>query len=166
MFREVVICYTTDMKIVIASDHAGFDLKSYLVKSLRESGHDIVDMGNSIHNDTDDYPDYIKLVGEYISEHNNPKQYRGIVIGGSGQGENICVNKFVNVRSVLIYGNDRELNTTIAKLSRQHNNANVMSLGARFIEQNRALEIVHIWLEENFSNEERHIRRLLKIENK
>ncbi|MBC7766776.1 RpiB/LacA/LacB family sugar-phosphate isomerase [Arenimonas sp.] len=154
------------MKIVIASDHAGFELKSYLIKALREKEYDVVDMGNTIYDDTDDYPDYIKMVGEYVSEHNNSKQYRGIVIGGSGQGENICVNKFTNVRSVLIYGNDRELNTTIAKLSRQHNNANVMSLGSRFIEQNRALEIVHIWLEENFSNEERHIRRLSKIENK
>ncbi len=154
------------MKIVIASDHAGFELKKYLVTSLQDKGYDVVDIGNGIYNEHDDYPDYIKMVGEYISEHNNSKQYRGIVIGGSGQGENICVNRFKNVRSALIYGNDIELNTQIAKLSRQHNNANVMSLGARFIEQRHALEIVQIWLDENFSNEERHIRRLTKIENK
>ncbi|MBC7981723.1 RpiB/LacA/LacB family sugar-phosphate isomerase [Candidatus Parcubacteria bacterium] len=154
------------MKIVIASDHAGFELKKYLVNSLQDKGYDVIDMGNTVYSETDDYPDYIKMVGEYISEHNNPKQYRGIVIGGSGQGENICANKFSHVRSVLIYGNDRGLNTEIAKLSRQHNNANVLSLGARFIETDHALEVVQIWLDEEFSNEERHIRRLSKIENK
>lgn len=154
------------MKIVIASDHAGFELKKYLVKALLEKMYDVIDMGNSVEDENDDYPDYIKMVGEYISEHDNPKLYKGIVIGGSGQGENICVNKFANVRSALIYGNDQELNITIAKLSRQHNNANVIALGARFIESERALETVLIWLEEGFSNEERHIRRLKKIENK
>jgi ribose 5-phosphate isomerase B len=122
-------------------------------------------MGNNVYNETDDYPDYIKMVGEFISEHYNPKQYRGIVIGGSGQGENICVNKYKNVRSALIYGNDIDLNTEIAKLSRSHNNANVISLGARFIEKEKALQVVQIWLEESFSNEERHTRRLSKIEN-
>lgn len=154
------------MKIVIASDHAGFELKGYLVKSLQDKGYDVIDMGNSVYVESDDYPEYIKMVGDYISEHNNPKQYRGIVIGGSGQGENICVNKFKNVRSALIYGNDIGLNTEIAKLSRQHNNANVLALGARFIENKHAGDIVEIWLDEDFSNEERHIRRLTKIENK
>ena len=154
------------MKIVIASDHAGFELKKYLVASLREKGFDVIDLGNTVYNEQDDYPDYVKMVGEFISEHNNPKRYRGIVIGGSGQGENICANKFSGVRSVLLYGNDRELNTEIAKLSRQHNNANVISLGARFIEQEHALQVVEFWLTEDFSNEERHVRRLSKIENK
>lgn len=153
------------MKIVIASDHAGFELKKYLVTSLKEKGYDVVDMGNNVYNETDDYPDYIKMVGEFISEHSNPKQYRGIVIGGSGQGENICANKYKNVRSALIYGNDIDLNTEIAKLSRSHNNANVISLGARFIEKEKALHVVQVWLEESFSNEERHTRRLSKIEN-
>ena len=154
------------MKIAIASDHAGFDLKSYLVKSLQDKGYDVIDMGNNIYNEIDDYPDYIKMVGEYISENNNPKQYRGIVIGGSGQGENICVNKFTHVRSALIYGNDTGLNTEIAKLSRKHNNANVIALGARLIESKHAIDVVETWLNEDFSNEERHIRRLSKLENK
>ncbi len=154
------------MKIAIASDHAGFELKKYLVNALQDKGYGVIDMGNSVYNEQDDYPDYIKMVGEYISEHDNPKQHRGIVIGGSGQGENICANKFSGVRSVLVYGNDRELNAEIAKLSRQHNNANVISLGARFVENQNALEVIEVWLTENFSNEERHIRRLSKIENK
>jgi ribose 5-phosphate isomerase B len=154
------------MKIAIASDHAGFELKKYLVDSFKGEGYDVIDLGNTIYDEQDDYPEYIKMVGEYISENNNPQQYRGIVIGGSGQGENICANKFVNVRSALIYGNDIVLNTEIAKLSRQHNNANVLSLAARFIEHKNAKDIVQIWLDEDFSNEERHVRRLSKIENK
>ncbi len=154
------------MKIVIASDHAGFELKKYLIESLKSINYEIIDLGNSVYNENDDYPDYIKMVGDFISEHNNSNMFRGIVIGGSGQGENICVNKFENVRSALLYGNDIVLNTEIAKLSRQHNNANVLSLGARFIEKENAFKLIQIWLEEKFSNDERHVRRLSKIENK
>jgi ribose 5-phosphate isomerase B len=148
------------MKIVIASDHAGFELKKYFIESLPE----IVDMGAFTYDENDDYPDYIKKVGEYISENFNSKEYRGIVIGGSGQGESICADKFVNVRSTLIYGDDMELNTQIAKLGREHNDANVISFGARFIINENALFIFKIWLNEPFSKEERHIRRLNKIE--
>lgn len=153
------------MKIAIASDHAGFELKEYLVKSLKEQSFDVIDMGPDTYTETDDYPDYIKQVGQFISENSDPEQYRGIVIGGSGQGENICANKHKNVRSILIYGNDIGLNETIAKLSRQHNNANVISFAARFIENANALGALESWLDENFSNEERHVRRLSKLEN-
>ncbi len=158
-------CYNMNMKIVIASDHAGFELKKSIIKFLEEIGCDVIDFGPLLYDENDDYPDYIKSVGEYILKNSNPDECRGIVIGGSGQGENICVNRYKNVRSVLIYGNDMDLNTKIAKLSRQHNNANVISFGARFIENKNAIEILKKWLEENFSNDERHIRRLLKIEN-
>ena len=152
------------MKIIIASDHAGFELKNHIISSLKEQSIDVLDMGPDSYNENDDYTDYIKKVGQYISENNNPEEYRGIVIGGSGQGENICANKYKNVRSILIYGNDIELNTKIAKLSRQHNNANVISFGARFIENEKAWEVLQTWLNTNFSNEERHVRRLSKLE--
>ena len=154
------------MKIVIASDHAGFELKKYLIKSLQESGlyTEITDMGSLSYDENDDYPDYIKNVGQYISENSNSEEYRGIVIGGSGQGENICANKYKNVRSILVYGNDINLNTDIVKLSRQHNDANTISFAARFISNENAFELLKIWLLEKFSNEERHIRRLSKIE--
>jgi ribose 5-phosphate isomerase B len=152
------------MKIVIASDHAGFELKQYIKESLKDFGFDTVDMGPEVYDENDDYPIYIKRVAEYISQNNNPDEYRGIVIGGSGQGENICANKFKKVRSVLIYGNDTELNTTIAKLSRQHNNANVISFGARFIEQGDAFHVLKYWLEEKFTGDPRHVRRLSKLE--
>lgn len=153
------------MKIIIASDHAGFELKKNIINSLNSLGFDTLDMGPDIYDENDDYPDYIKKVGQYISQNNNPDEYRGIVIGGSGQGENICVNKYKNVRSVLIYGNDIELNTKIAKLSREHNNANVISFAARFMENENVLQVLQTWISTNFSNEERHVRRLLKLEN-
>jgi ribose 5-phosphate isomerase B len=154
------------MKIVIASDHAGFDLKKYLIQFIKEydSNIEILDMGPDIYDENDDYPDYIKKVAEYISENNNPEMFRGIVIGGSGQGENICANKYKNIRSILVYGNDLNLNTQIAKLSREHNNANIISFGARFIENENAQQVLQTWLNTNFSNEERHVRRLSKLE--
>ena len=154
------------MKIAIASDHAGFELKKYFISLLEELGLEVTDFGPLLYDENDDYPDYIKSVGEYISKNNNSEEYRGIVIGGSGQGENICVNRFMNVRSALIYGNDFDLNQSIAKLSREHNDANVISFAARFIEEKEAGEILKIWLSEKFSNDERHVRRISKIENK
>lgn len=156
------------MKIAIASDHAGFELKKYLIQSLKEYSSDIevLDMGPDLYDKNDDYPLYIKRVGEYISENNNPDDYRGIVIGGSGQGENICANKFANVRSVVIYCNDMISNENMAKTTRQHNNSNVISFGARFIEQPNALQVLKYWLEEKFTGDPRHVRRLSAIENK
>lgn len=154
------------MKIAIASDHIGFELKKYLIQLLKEYnlGIEVLDMGPDLYDENDDYPDYIKKVGQYISKNNNPEEYRGIVIGASGQGENICANKYKNVRSILIYGNDIELNNKIAKLSREHNNANIISFGARFIENENAWQIIQTWLNTKFSNEERHVRRLSKLE--
>lgn len=155
------------MKIVIASDHAGFELKKFLIESLKnqDSALEVIDMGPEAYDEHDDYPDYIKKVGEYVSKNSNPDECRGIVIGGSGQGENICANRYAGVRSVLVYGNDMELNDTIAKLSREHNNANVIAFAARFIENENALKVLNTWLHTAFSNDERHIRRLIKLEN-
>jgi ribose 5-phosphate isomerase B len=156
------------MKIAIASDHAGFELKKYLIQSLKEynSNIEVLDMGPDLYDQNDDYPLYIKRVGEYISQNNNPDEYRGIIIGGSGQGENICANKFANVRSVVIYCNDMISNENMAKTTRQHNNANVISFGARFIEQPNALQVLKYWIEEEFTGDPRHVRRLSAIENK
>lgn len=155
------------MKIAIASDHAGFELKKYFIQSFEDSDSaiEIVDMGADIYDENDDYPDYIKKVAEYISQNNNSDEYRGIVIGGSGQGENICANKYKNVRSIEIYGNDITLNKEIATLSRHHNDANVISFGARFITEINAIEILKVWLFERFTNDVRHVRRLSKLEN-
>ncbi len=154
------------MKIAIASDHAGFELKKYFISLLEEMGLEITDFGPLLYDENDDYPDYVKSVGEYISKNHNPEEYRGIIIGGSGQGENICANRFENVRSILVYGNDFDLNQNIVKLTREHNDANVISFAARFIEEKEAGELLKIWLSEKFSGDERHIRRIDKIDKK
>ena len=152
------------MKIAIASDHAGFELKKYFIELLKGADLEVIDMGPEAYDPNDDYPEYIKKVARYISEHNDPEEYRGVIIGGSGQGENICANKYKHVRSVVIYCNDMISNENMAKTTRQHNNANVISFGARFIEQGNAFEVLKMWLDEKFTGDPRHVRRLSKIE--
>jgi ribose 5-phosphate isomerase B len=147
------------MKILIASDHAGFDLKKTLVEYLRDLGHEVRDMGPKEYVADDDYPDYISLVAREMEAH--PSTARGIVIGGSGQGEAICANKFYGIRAAVYYGG----NTDILKLSREHNDANILSLGARFLSPNEAKKAVKIWLDTAFSGDERHKRRILKMYN-
>ncbi len=154
------------MKIAIASDHAGFELKKYLTQLLKEydASIEVLDMGPDLYDQNDDYPVYIKKVAEYISQNDNPEEYRGIIIGGSGQGENICANKYKNVRSIVIYCNDMISNENMAKTTRQHNNANVISFGARYIEQANAFQVLKYWLDEKFTADPRHVRRLTKLE--
>jgi ribose 5-phosphate isomerase B len=147
------------MKIYIASDHAGFELKSFLVERISLAGHEIKDLGPKTFEPEDDYPDYISLVAKEIAR--DPSAAKGIVIGGSGQGEAICANKFYGVRAALYYGG----NMDIVKLSREHNDANVLSLGARFVSTAEAMNAVNIWLSTPFSGDERHKRRLLKLFN-
>ncbi len=145
------------MKIFISSDHAGFELKKFLVERLSLSGHEIKDLGALKFDPEDDYPDFISLVGKEISH--NPSGSRGIVIGGSGQGEAIAANKFYGVRAAVYYGG----NMDIVKLSREHNDANVLSLGARFMSPNDAFTAVTLWLATPFSGDERHKRRINKL---
>jgi ribose 5-phosphate isomerase B len=145
------------MRIFIASDHAGFELKAFLIERLSLAGHDVKDFGAKEYNPEDDYPDFISLVAKEISH--NPSGARGIVIGGSGQGEAICANKFYGIRAAVYYGG----NMDIVKLSREHNDANVLSLGARFMSHADALNAVTIWLATNFSAAEKHKRRIQKL---
>ena len=146
-------------RIFIASDHAGFELKEKLIGFLiDENGHEVIDEGSCEYDKNDDYPDFISKVAQKVSE--NPEKNIGIVLGGSGQGEAIVCNRFKNVRAVVYYGGSTE----IIKLSREHNDANVLSLGARFVDEEKAKEMVRLWLETKFSEDERHIRRIKKIE--
>lgn len=146
------------MKIHIASDHAGFKLKNILVGFLKERDFDVVDHGAHEYNEEDDFPDFINLVAQEIS--NNPEENKGIILGGSGQGEAITANRFSNVRAVVYYGGTHE----IIKLTREHNNANVLSLGARFINDEEAKKAVTLWLDTPFDGDERHVRRIKKID--
>jgi ribose 5-phosphate isomerase B len=146
------------MKIYFASDHAGFEMKNVLVEFVKELGFEVEDCGAYEFNQEDDYPEFIKKAAEEVSK--NPENSKAIVLGGSGQGESMVADKFPNVRSAEYYGENLE----IVKLSREHNDANVLALGARFLPIEEAKEAVKIWLETPFSNEEHHKRRVEQIE--
>ena len=145
------------MKIYIASDHAGFEMKNTLVSYIQSLGYDVEDMGAYVYDRTDDYPDFIIPCGKAISEDAGSV---GIVLGGSGQGEAIVANRIKGIRAVVYYGG----NTEIPKLAREHNDANVLSLGARFVSVDEAKEAVQLFLSTDFSHDERHIRRITKID--
>lgn len=153
------------MKIFVGGDHAGFGLKEQVINFLNELGHEVVDKGAFEYNESDDYPDFIIPVAREVSLH--PNEVRGIIIGGSGQGEAIAANKFKHVRAALYYGPATSLvqdPVSIIKLSREHNNANVLSLGARFIGEEEMKEAVKEWLDTPFTQDERHVRRINKVD--
>jgi len=144
------------MKIFIGGDHAGFELKEKIKNFLIEQGYQVEDMGAFKLDDNDDYPDFIIPVANAVSLNENSF---GIVLGGSGQGEQIVANKIDRVRAIEYYGGD----LNIVKLGREHNNANVLSLGARFVNEQEAMEAIKIFLNTKFSEEERHERRIEEI---
>lgn len=147
------------MTVYFATDHAGFELKNTLLTFVRdELGYEVVDCGAHEYDENDDYPGLIRKAAEAVSE--NPTEARGIVLGGSGNGEAIVANKVHGVRAALYHGG----NLDIVKLSREHNDANVLSLGGRFVSPDEAKEAVRIWLSTPFSGEERHRRRIDAIE--
>ncbi len=146
-------------KIYFASDHAGFELKNKLILHVAELGFETEDCGAFKYDPDDDYPKYIRRAAEAISE--SPTDRKAIILGGSGQGEDMVADKFPNVRSAEYYGGNLE----IVKLSREHNDANILSLGARFLGEEEAKEAVRLWLTTPFSNEERHKRRIKEIDN-
>ncbi|MFA5841835.1 MAG: RpiB/LacA/LacB family sugar-phosphate isomerase [Candidatus Paceibacterota bacterium] len=148
------------MKIYIGSDHAGFELKGKLMAFLLGEGHDVVDKGAFKYDENDDYPDFISAVAKEISA--NPEGARGVILGGSGEGEAIDANRFPYVRAVEYYGGPLE----IVKLSREHNDANILSLGARFLGEEEAKQAIKLWLITPFSGDERHMRRIKKIDEK
>ena len=145
-------------KIYIGSDHAGYELKERLKIYLSSLEYKVEDKGAFDLNTNDDYPDFIIPVANKVSKD---KESLGIVLGGSGEGEQISANKIDGIRAIEYYGGNLE----IVRLGREHNNANILSLGARFIKEDEAKEAVKLFIETPFSNEERHIRRINKIEN-
>tara|TARA_Y100000310_G_C20504472_1_gene725721 strand:+ start:592 stop:1026 length:435 start_codon:yes stop_codon:yes gene_type:complete len=144
------------MKVIIASDHAGFKLKEALKKFLETEKIECEDFGPKKHKKDDDYPDYIKPAAKKVARN----KLMGIVIGFSGQGEAIAANKVKGVRAAVFYGGDEK----IVKLSRQHNACNILSLGANFISETKAKKVVKLWLKTPYSNATRHNRRLRKLE--
>lgn len=151
--------YNRIMKIFLAADHAGFKLKEEIKLWLKGLGYQVLDQGAFEETPLDDYPDFIRLVAQQVAAE--PETSRGLVFGGSGQGEAMVANRYRGVRAAVYYGGSEQL----ILLSRQHNNANVLSLGARFVETARAQEIIKLWLETEFPGDERHTRRVAKIDN-
>ena len=144
------------MKIFLASDHAGFKLKDFLNNHLTQLGYNIEDCGAFDYDPLDDYPDFIIPVAEKVANESNS---RGIIIGGSGQGEAMAANRIQGVRAAVYYDGPIE----IVKLSRLHNNANILSIGARFLSPEKAIEILNIWLIEEFEGG-RHENRINKLD--
>jgi ribose 5-phosphate isomerase B len=139
------------VRVYIGSDHAGWTLKSRLLSRLAALGHDVEDCGPYELRDADDYPPYCLLVGTKVVA--DPGSL-GIVIGGSGNGEAIAANKVPGVRCALAFSEET------AKLGREHNDANVLSLGARMYDEDAAVRFAEAFLATPFSNAERHVRRI------
>lgn len=144
--------------VYFATDHAGFELKELLIAYVRdELAYEVVDCGASTYDATDDYPEFIAKAAAAIAKQ---PTHRAIILGGSGQGEAMVANRFAGVRATVYYGSTPE----ILSLSREHNDANVLSLGARFLSEEDAKQAVAQWLALPFSQDERHIRRIKKID--
>jgi len=146
------------MTIHLATDHAGYELKQEIMQYLIDHDYEVVDHGAFDYDESDDYPDFVKKAAKRVSE--DPDGSRGIVFGGSGQGEDMVADKFLHVRSLVYYGGPLE----IVKLGREHNDANVLSIGARFVGLDEAKKAVEMFLRTEFSGEERHERRIEKID--
>ena len=142
------------MRIHIGADHAGLELKAELIKHLQSKGHEVTDHGPYEYDALDDYPDFCIPAAEAVAKDSNSL---GIVIGGSGNGEQIAANKVKGIRAALAW------NTTTAKLAREHNNANVVAVGGRMHSIDECKAIIDAYLAEPFSNDERHVRRINKI---
>ena len=152
------------MKIYIGTDHAGLAQKEKIIGFLKESGYEVVDQGTYEYDENDDYPDFVIPVAREVSR--NPQSVRGIILGGSGQGEAITANRFPHVRAAVFYGQAYSLTNNVSNLdlTREHNDCNILSIGSRFVTDDDALAAVREWLDVPFSNSERHKRRINKIE--
>ncbi|MEV4538264.1 ribose-5-phosphate isomerase [Asanoa sp. NPDC049518] len=142
------------MRVYLGSDHAGFELKSHLVNHLATVGYDVVDVGAHTYDAEDDYPAFCLHTGAKVVADEGSL---GIVIGGSGNGEQIAANKIKGVRAALIW------NLDTARLSRQHNDANVAGVGARQHSLDEATALVEAFLSTEFSGAERHSRRIAEV---
>ncbi|MBD3318335.1 RpiB/LacA/LacB family sugar-phosphate isomerase [Candidatus Woesearchaeota archaeon] len=142
------------MKVILGADHAGFALKEHLKKYLSAKGYDVIDLGATVLKPRDDYPDYAARVAKRVVKHNEP----GILVCGSSEGVCIAANKFKGIRAVSAWSKK------VAKLSREHDNANILCLSGWLLSKEKASGIADTFLSTAFSKEPRHVRRLKKIE--
>tara|TARA_B100000214_G_scaffold205984_1_gene149375 strand:- start:108 stop:548 length:441 start_codon:yes stop_codon:yes gene_type:complete len=141
--------------IVLATDHAGFELKEHVKKFLSEKGFEVKDFGALEYDALDDYPDFIIPAAKFISEH----KLIGIIFGGSGQGEAMAANRIKGIRAAVFYDGPDD----IIELSKLHNNANILSIGARFVSKQKSEEIINLWLSTDFEKG-RHQKRIDKLD--
>lgn len=146
------------MKIFLGADHAGFRLKERIEVFLKEQGYDVVDEGAYSLDEDDDFPDFISVVAKQVAS--DPEHNRGIIFGGTGQGEAMAANRFKKIRAAVFYGGSEN----IVELSRDHNNANIISIGARFIDDEIAKKAILTWIKTPFSGKDKYIRRNIKID--
>lgn len=156
------------MRVYFASDHAGFDLKTRLIGFVAELGHDAEDMGPATYDAGDDYPDFIMPLARRVASEEGSC---GIIIGASGQGEAMAANRIRGARAAVYYSVPQQEQTDadgdvldLLTSTRAHNDANILSLGARFLLPEEAEEAVRRWLKTPFSEEPRHIRRIQKLD--
>lgn len=147
-------------KIYLATDHAGFELKENIKKYLEEKGNEVYDCGDLTLKPGDKYPEYIAQAAESVQKDAMHAPSMAVVFGGSGQGEAIVANRFRHVRAIVYAGGNLEL----VKLGREHNDANVLSIGARFVNEGEAKQAIDLFLETPFSHDERHADRIIQIE--
>ena len=146
------------MKIHIGTDHAGLDFKNTITQHLTQQGHQVTDHGAYEFNPEDDYPAFCIATAEAVmADEADGNQSLGVVFGGSGNGEQIAANKVTGIRAALVWNEDT------AKLARQHNDANVISIGARQHTQEEVLHLIDLFINEPFSGDERHVRRISQI---
>ncbi len=150
------------MKIFLASDHAGFHHKEYLRNFLQSNypEFEVQDFGAYEYDKDDDYPDYIALAAEAVNNSQDENSL-AFVFGGSGQGEAIVANKFAEVRAAVIACE----NIDLVRLAKEHNNANILSFGARFVSTDFLERAIRVLLETDFNKDSRHARRIKKIKN-
>lgn len=161
------------MKIYIGADHAGYEMKEKLIDYLTGLGYEVGDKGAFEYKEDDDYPDFVFPVALSVVEN---KESFGVVLGGSGQGEAIAANRVAGARAVVFYGQKEPVTSVdvkdtmtsdsfeIIKLAREHNNANILSIGARFVTLDEAKFAIELFLNTKFEQQERHLRRIDKIE--
>jgi ribose 5-phosphate isomerase B len=148
----------SQMRIHIATDHAGLDLSHFLIEELGKKGHEVFDHGPQSYDPLDDYPSFcINAALAVVRDQQAGIAALGIVLGGSGNGEQIAANKVHGIRAALAW------NEATAKLAREHNDANVIALGARQHTREEVLHLVELFVAEPFSHDERHARRIGKI---
>lgn len=146
-------------KIIVAADHAGFALKEAVKSFLTEKGYETLDVGAHELVPEDDYPTYMVAAGLKVAEDMSGRT-KAVIFGGSGQGEAMVANRFPGARAAVWYGGSND----IIRLSREHNDANILAIGARFVDEAAAREAVELWLSTPFSGEEKHARRIAEID--